>query len=264
MNKANKLFRYYILLILLISMVNLKAQINCEIKRSRRKTVALYVYPDKRVEIRMPLLFDVNEIEPFIIKHSRWLFNRLDNPEKKIAEPKKYTSGELHYFLGRQYPIEIVASDKNLVVFDNERIVISRKVAESQSRKVCKSASVSVSASASVSVSVSDLLDRWYLEQAKRVFQEISIPLVESMRKYNVSPKSFTIRKMKTRWGSCSRKGSISLNLHLIKLPEQCIKEVILHELCHLVHFNHSKEFYALMTAEMPDWKNWKKELKFL
>ena len=232
--------------------------VNCEIKRSRRKTVALYVYPDKRVEIRMPLLFSVDEIEPFIIKHSRWLFNRLDNPEKKIAEPKKYTSGELHYFLGKQYPIEIVESDKNSVVFDNERIVISRKVAESQSRKVCKSASVSASAS------VSDLLDRWYLEQAKRVFQEISIPLVESMRKYNVSPKSFTIRKMKTRWGSCSRKGSISLNLHLIKLPEQCVKEVILHELCHLVHFNHSKEFYALMTAEMPDWKNWKKELKFL
>ena len=226
--------------------------INCEIKRSRRRTVALYVHPDKSVEIRMPLLFSVDEIEPFLIKHSRWLFNRLDLTEKKPIEPKKFVSGELHYFLGKQYPIEIVASDKNSVVFDNEKIVIRHRVDKSTSQQV------------NLSKSASDLLDRWYLEQAKRVFREISIPLVESMKKYNVAPKSFAIKKMKTRWGSCSSKGNINLNLHLIKLPEQCIKEVILHELCHLVHFNHSKDFYALMTAEMPDWKVWKKEIKFL
>lgn len=234
---------------------NIKGRlVNCEIKRSRRRTVALYVHPDKRVEIRMPLLFSVDEIEPFLIKHSRWLFNRLDLPEKKPVEPKKFVSGELHYFLGKQYPIEIVASDKNSVVFDNEKIVIRQRVDKSTSQQV----------NLSKSVSVSDLLDRWYLEQAKRVFREISIPLVESMKKYNVAPKSFAIKKMKTRWGSCSSKGNINLNLHLIKLPEQCIKEVILHELCHLVHFNHSKDFYDLMTAEMPDWKVWKKEIKFL
>ena len=214
--------------------------------------MALYVHPDKRVEIRMPLLFSVDEIEPFLIKHSRWLFNRLDLPEKKPIEPKKFVSGELHYFLGKQYPLEVVASDKNSVVFDNEKIVIRQRVNKSTSQQV------------NLSVSVSDLLDRWYLEQTKRVFREISIPLVESMKKYNVAPKSFAIKKIKTRWGSCSSKGNINLNLHLIKLPEQCIKEVILHELCHLVHFNHSKDFYALMTAEMPDWKVWKKEIKFL
>ena len=216
--------------------------------------MALYVHPDKSVEIRMPLLFSVDEIEPFLIKHSRWLFNRLDLQEKKPVEPKKFVSGELHYFLGKQYPIEIVASDKNSVVFDNEKIVIRQRVDKSTSQQV----------NLLKSVSVSDLLDRWYLEQAKRVFQEISIPLVESMKKYNVAPKSFAIKKMKTRWGSCSSKGNINLNLHLIKLPEQCIKEVILHELCHLVHFNHSKDFYDLMTSEMPDWKVWKKEIKFL
>ncbi len=246
---------------------NIKGRlVNCEIKCSRRRTVALYVHLDKSVEIRIPLLFSVDEIEPFLIKHSRWLFNRLDLPEKKPIEPKKFVSGELHYFLGKQYPIEIVASDKNLVVFDNEKIVIRHRVTKTPSRQVhlSESLSKSVSSSKSKSVSSSDLLDRWYLEQAKRVFQEISIPLIEQMKKYNVAPKSFAIKKMKTRWGSCSSKGNINLNLHLIKLPEQCIKEVILHELCHLVYFNHSKEFYALMTAEMPDWKVWKKELKFL
>lgn len=216
--------------------------VNCEIKRSRRKSVALYVFPDGRVEIRTPLLYNINEIEPFLIKHSRWLFNRLDSKKENALTTKSFSDGELHYFLGKQYPLKVNLSMRNSVAFQNDTIVVSTKSLEL----------------------VESLLDRWYIEQAKRVFQEIAIPLIKQMAKYNVAPKSFTIRKMKTRWGSCSRKGSISLNLHLIKLPEPCIKEVILHELCHLVHFNHSKDFYALMTAEMPDWKLWKKELKFV
>ena len=204
--------------------------------------MALYVFPDARVEVRIPLLYNVNDIEPFLVKHSRWLFNRLDAKGDNAVVPKRFVDGELHYFLGKQYPIKVNVAARNSVVFQNETIVITTKSLEL----------------------VESILDRWYLEQAKRVLQEISIPLIRQMAKYNVATKSFSIRKMKTRWGSCSRKGSISLNLHLIKLPEQCIKEVILHELCHLVHFNHSKEFYALMTAEMPDWELWKKELRFV
>ena len=220
-------------------------KIDCEIKRSCRKSVALYVFPDARVEIRMPLLYNVNDVEPFLIKHSRWLFNRLDSKCDNVIAAKRFVDGELHYFLGKQYPIKVSAASRNSVVFKDDVICISCRDTSNASK-------------------ISDILDCWYLEQAKRVFQEISIPLIKQMEKYNVAPTSFTIRKMKTRWGSCSRKGSISLNLHLIKLPEPCIKEVILHELCHLVHFNHSKEFYALMTAEMPDWKVWKKELRFV
>ena len=218
--------------------------LNCDIKRSRRKTVALYVFPDNRIEIRVPWLYNINNVEPFLIKHSRWLFNRLD-AKKSNSTIKRFVDGELHYFLGKQYPIKVNAASKNSVVFRDDKIYISCRDASNASK-------------------ISDILDCWYLEQAKRVFQELSIPLIKQMEKYNVAPKRFAIRKMKTRWGSCSKTGNISLNLHLIKLPEQCIKEVILHELCHLVHFNHSKEFYALMTTEMPDWKNWKKELKFL
>ena len=220
-------------------------KIDCEIKRSRRKTIALYVFPDARVEIRVPLLYNVNDVEPFLIKHSRWLFNRLDSKCDNVIAAKRFVDGELHYFLGKQYPIKVNAASRSSVVFKDDMIHISCRDTSNVSK-------------------ISDILDCWYLEQAKRVFQEISIPLIKQMAKYNVAPKSFSIRKMKTRWGSCSRKGSISLNLHLIKLPEPCIKEVILHELCHLVHFNHSKEFYALMTAEMPDWKLWKKELRFV
>ena len=219
-------------------------QINCEIVRSQRRTVAIQIHPDRRIELKVPLLYNINEVEPFLLKHYRWIFKRLDAPVAPKIEPKKYVDGELHYFLGKQYPIKIIISPENTVVFQDDTIVIYAKYDLPELIEV--------------------LLEKWYFTQARAVFQKISIPLTKQMAKYNVAPKSFTIKKMKTRWGSCSSKGSINLNLDLIKLPEGCIKAVILHELCHLVHMNHSKEFYALMTAEMPDWKVWDKQLKFL
>lgn len=219
-------------------------QISCEIVRSQRRTVAICVHPDKSVELKVPLFYNVDEVEPFLVKHHIWIFNRLDAPEKKSREPKKYVDGELHYFLGKQYPMKIIVFPENTVVFQDDTIMVYAKNDLPDLIEV--------------------LLEKWYFTQARAVFQKISIPLTKQMAKYNVAPKSFTIKKMKTRWGSCSSKGSINLNLDLIKLPEGCIKAVILHELCHLVHMNHSKEFYALMTAEMPDWKIWDKQLKFL
>ena len=219
-------------------------QIDCEIVRMQRRTVAIQIHPDKRIELKVPPLYNIDEVEPFLVKHHRWIFNRLDAPEKKSREPKKFVDGEMHYFLGKQYPLRIIISPENTVEFRDDTIIVYAKY--------------------NVSDLIAVLLERWYYQQAHQVFQEISIPLMKQMKKYNVLPKSFTVKKMKTRWGSCSSKGSINLNLDLIKLPEGCIKAVILHELCHLVHMNHSKEFYALMTAEMPDWKVWDKQLKFL
>jgi len=67
---------------------------------------------------------------------------------------------------------------------------------------------------------------------------------------------------MKTRWGSCnSQKGYINLNLELIKEPIRCIEYVVAHELAHLIHPNHSKEFYNYLSYLLPEWKELKKRL---
>ncbi len=68
---------------------------------------------------------------------------------------------------------------------------------------------------------------------------------------------------MKSRWGSClPGKGIITLNKRLLEAPRGCIQYVILHELCHLIHPDHSKRFYGLLAAWMPDWKEWKTRLE--
>ena len=72
------------------------------------------------------------------------------------------------------------------------------------------------------------------------------------------------VRKMRSRWGSCSRSAVITLNLELIRMPLPCIDYVITHELCHLVEFNHGPRFYALQARFIPDWKERKRLLETL
>ena len=70
------------------------------------------------------------------------------------------------------------------------------------------------------------------------------------------------IQEMKHRWGSCTSTGKIILNTELIKAPIPCIQYVVTHELCHLVHRDHTSAFFDLLTKEMPDWQRWKNKLE--
>ena len=75
------------------------------------------------------------------------------------------------------------------------------------------------------------------------------------------SRPSFRILTMQTQWGSCSPRGQLTLNPHLVKAPNACIDYVIVHELCHLAEHNHSKRFYMLLGQVMPDWERVKMRL---
>jgi len=78
---------------------------------------------------------------------------------------------------------------------------------------------------------------------------------------YGAILRKIAVRKMRSRWGSCSRQGNVSINLLLGHLPDQLLEYVVIHELCHLVHLNHSKRFWALVATHLPDHKERKKEL---
>ena len=104
----------------------------------------------------------------------------------------------------------------------------------------------------------------WYKTKAKIKFIEIAEPLIEQFKKYNVEPKGIYIQNMSKRWGSCTAKGKIILNPELMKAPKACIQYVIIHELCHLIHYDHTQKFMDLQTKEMPDWRRWKDKLENL
>ncbi len=86
--------------------------------------------------------------------------------------------------------------------------------------------------------------------------------IVESKAKLlGAHPKKLGFRKMRSRWGSCSKEGNISINLLLGHLPIQLVEYVVVHELAHLAHHNHSREFWSLVAQYVPDYKSRKKLL---
>ncbi|MFW6016452.1 MAG: M48 family metallopeptidase, partial [bacterium] len=102
----------------------------------------------------------------------------------------------------------------------------------------------------------------WYLKKAEEVFLEIFERLYEKIYPSRKIKPKISIKKMKTRWGSCNKKlNRINLNLKLIHQPLVCIEYVITHELIHLMHPNHSKKFYNMLEVVMPDYKSKKKML---
>ena len=221
------------------------SEIRYEFKRSYRRSVVAKIRRDGVIEVRAPLLYRESDMLAFLNQHKRWIFNHFDRLQNADNQQKKYISGEIHYYLGKQYTLQVVESNTNSVFIESNSLIINSKYPENQEY-------------------LEVLLNKWYRNQAKKVFAELLPPIIEKFKKYNVAPAKISIRDMRSRWGSCSRKGNISLNLQLIKLNENCIRQVMVHEMCHLVYFNHQAGFHALMDEMMPDWKLWKKEMKFL
>lgn len=86
--------------------------------------------------------------------------------------------------------------------------------------------------------------------------------LSEYAPKIGVQFGRVTIREQKSRWGSCSAKGNLNFNWKLIMAPPEVLNYVVIHELCHLIEFNHSNRFWTLVEAQMPEYALWKKWLK--
>ena len=209
-----------------------------------RKTLGICVHPDGSVEVKAPMETPLEQIRKHVHRRAPWIYKQqryfssfgIHTPERK------YVSGESHLYLGRQYMLRVVDSERNEVHYKGNILEV-----ECRRRKDVRS-----------------LLMAWYRKRAEIKFKEYADPLIARFSRHQVKPSGLKLKEMETRWGSCSSSGQIFLNPRLIGAPRICIEYVIIHELCHLVHRNHTKAFYELLTQEMPDWKKWKMKLERL
>jgi len=109
---------------------------------------------------------------------------------------------------------------------------------------------------------ISAMLVQWYRRQAFQHFSSRLEVICQLARWTGGQAPAMRLRKMKRTWGSCSAKGVITLNPHLVKAPAKCVDYVIAHELCHLEELNHGKAFYALQEQLFPGWREAKTHLK--
>jgi len=219
--------------------------IRFDVVHARRKTLQIEVYPDGRILVKAPVGTPPQEIEKRVLRRSRWIGKQLDyfRQFEPRTPTRKYIGGETHLYLGRQYRLKILKVDTCGVKLVRGYFLVSLNGSPSpQAVKV--------------------LLDQWYAEKAEHHFQESFNRCWPKFKNLKLEQPRLKIRKMKTRWGSLSSKGRLTLNIELIRAPKECIDYVLTHELCHLVHRNHGPGFFQLLEQTMPDWKKRKHKLE--
>jgi len=216
-------------------------RIHYKIEYSKRKSLGITVTPDMEVVVKAPLTASLTQVNDKVKKKTAWILKQQSfflsyYPKTKA---KKFVSGESHLYLGRHYRLRVLTG-VNEVKLKGRFIEITCR-----DKKKAKK-----------------LLTNWYLKQARAKFSLLTAKWMPKFKKYKVEAKGIAIRTMPTRWGSCTPNGKIILNPELIKAATGCIEYVIMHELCHLIHHNHTQKFMDLQNKEMPKWEKWKARLE--
>ena len=218
--------------------------ITYELTYSRRKTLAIDVHPDLHVTVQAPEGATLVDIEAKVRQRAPWILRQQRKYETYLPHlpPRQYVSGETHRYLGRQYRLKVQLGQMEGVKLSRGYFYITVADKDDTER-------------------VQTLLTEWYRRQARRVFKERLVICFERTRFLNLDDPPLEIRRMDTRWGSCTPEGKILLNLTLIQVPKPYIDYVIVHELCHLKEHHHGPDFYRLLSRLMPDWESRREEL---
>ena len=217
------------------------------IRYSNRKTIGICVQRDKKVVVTAPLGTDFAYIKSVIHRKSRWIAKKITEMGRyRSMEPiKEYKTGQGLKILGRDYTIKVI----QIPDFEEERIIQELKFIKVYVHDRRQKHRIHL------------LVEDWYRNSAliyvSRKFEEC----YKKVKKHNIKKPSYYLRYMKRRWGSCTAKGTIFLNPEIFQLPSHCIEYIIIHELCHLKHPNHSRKFYHFLDTVFPEWKDRAKAL---
>lgn len=212
--------------------------------RRNRRTAGIAVDSGHHVYAYVPASLSEAEVQKILNKKARWIIRKLDEQQtyEPLPRPEHYVSGEILVYLGQQYRLKVLQGESGPVKLTGGCVYVPVPSGAENGR-------------------VKKAVEHWYRERAHELFPHKLTECLEAAYNKGGSEPRLSIRKMRRRWGSCSSAGRITLNLHLIQVPEHCVEYVIMHEISHLAEPNHSRDFYNLLTRCMPDWKERKQEL---
>lgn len=209
-----------------------------ELIRSNRKTLSIQITADARLVVRAPLRMPKREIDGFVLQKQSWITDKLDLVRTRAAlhKPSEPASGEEFPFLGRKLMLAISEHAKRIEAVGGTLAIPKAWLSKAEQR-----------------------LRRWYCEQATVILKE---RLAYWRDLTGIRYCSVRLSDARKRWGSCSSRGSLNFSWRLVMAPIDVIDYVVVHELVHIEHMNHSKAFWAKVGEIMPDYEAKKKWLK--
>ena len=217
------------------------------LKRSSRKTLGISVDPEGAVLVAAPATATFEAITAVVQRRAAWILDKQYDARNRPVPtlPRRYLPGETHLFLGRQYRLS-VDPDTPGTRRQGDRIVVGGVTADEPGR-------------------VRNRLRNWYSREARQIFSDrLDACLNYFKGEFERRPK-LKIRPLDKRWGSyVATSNTLILNRDLIQAALPQIDYVIVHELCHVNHQDHGREFLAALSAKLPDWSARKEKLELL
>lgn len=222
-----------------------KAHFDVDLSFRDGDRLTIHVHPDQRVTAFAPFDQPLDRVFGRIQARAGWIAAKVRHFEqfKPLPVPRRFVSGETLLYLGRQYRLRVRTAKQELVRLNGQFLWVEAVNPSSTAR-------------------VKKLVQSWLRQRAEIVLTDRVLRNIERTKSLRLPPPQTRLRRMGTRWGSCTAAGTILLHPDLIMVPSQCIDYVITHELCHRKVLGHDRRFYALLDRYLPDWRRRKARLE--
>ena len=203
-----------------------------------RRNVLLQALPQGAVRVYAPKNARLKEMDELVLSRWDWILEMHKQLDCRVPV-QAFDPANGILFEGKRMPVEIRKSVRPDVFFENDRLVVLTSTENSEK----------------IGAQIKSFLCECALKRI-RMLVDVYAPGIG--KDYG----RITVREQKSRWGSCSAKNNLNFNWKLVLAPKEALEYVVIHEMCHLIHFNHSEKFWQEVSSRMPNYDIWRKWLK--
>lgn len=212
------------------------------IKSSNRNTADIVIERDGRVLVRAPSRVSTEKIEEIVDRKLYWIYKNLAEWRELNARrvTREYKNGEGFLYLGRSYRLTLAVGQTEQLLLKNGRFFLRRPLASKDNLTEAQEA-----------------FRRYYTAQCQTKISERASYFAP---KIGVCPKKLQVKELGTRWASCSPSGNMAFHWKCMMAPPKIIDYIVVHELCHFLHLDHTEAFWNEVDKILPDYlerKEW-------
>lgn len=216
------------------------------VRRRGRKTASISVSPDNRVTVTVPSRLSDAEVAALVKRKSGWIQRKIafNSEVRHPYRRKEYVSGEAFSYLGRNYRLKVETGDEPGVALRDGTLYVHVPAGLARKKR---------------DIWVVLQLTAWYRERGLEKLRQRARLHAQRM---GIELGPVGIRTYRRQWGSCYRDRSVHFNWKIIMAPVRIIDYVVIHELCHLRHHDHSRAFWKMLALYLPDYAERKEWLR--
>ena len=206
--------------------------IEFELKKSPRKTTSIYVERDGSISVLAPEPYDMGKIEQILETKRSWIYKNLADWEdlNRTRVEREFVNGEGFPYLGSTYRLQISDDANKELSLKNGMFILKRSSLSNAREKFIA----------------------FYKEKAK---EKLPNQVAEYAKKMGLEPSGIRVQELKNRWASCSPDGTLNFHWRCMMAPLSALEYIVVHELAHLKHPNHTPEFWYSVEKALPDYQ---------